>query len=94
MDIPGIGFNGTSVAVRSWYAREMHYRGHFCIGPVLHALFWEGIVTRRSGVIVRQRLADAEHEWAEEWRTMGSGDNRTARLLDSRLLRQLRLETF
>jgi hypothetical protein len=32
-----------------WYAREMHYRGHFCIGPSCMHWFWEDPDKRERG---------------------------------------------
>jgi hypothetical protein len=32
-----------------WYAREMHYRGSFCIGPSCMHWFWENAEKKQRG---------------------------------------------
>jgi hypothetical protein len=48
-----------------WYAREMHYRGHFCIGPSCMHWFWEDPDKKERGFLFGRRLTDAAHDVGE-----------------------------
>src|SRR6266700_1196380 len=46
-----------------WYAREMHYRGHFCLGQGCMHWFWENAEKKERGNSdVGERLRSADHD--------------------------------
>ena len=49
-----------------WYAREMHYRGHFCIGPSCMHWFWEDPDKRERGFCSVAVSRTQHMMWAKE----------------------------
>jgi hypothetical protein len=45
-----------------WYAREMRYRGDFCLGQGCMHWFWEGPRKQGAGLLFGSGLADAAHD--------------------------------
>src|SRR6266568_2468522 len=68
-----------------WYAREMRYRGHFCLGQGCMHWFWENAEKKERGYCSAAVSRTQNMMWRRNWGTV---------LLDSWLLRQRRLETF
>ncbi len=49
-----------------WYAREMHYRGFFCIGPSCMHWFWEDADKRERGYCSVAVSRTQHMMWAKE----------------------------
>jgi hypothetical protein len=62
-----------------WYAREMRYRGDFCIGPTCMHWFWEDDAKRERGYCSAADSRTLNMMWRDEWDT-----ERPQRIADER----------
>ena len=50
-----------------WYAREMHYRGHFCLGQGCMHWFWEDPEKKERGYCSAAVSRTQHMMWQAEW---------------------------
>jgi hypothetical protein len=50
-----------------WYAREMRYRGDFCIGPACMHWFWEDAEKKERGYCSAAVSRTQHMMWQDEW---------------------------
>jgi hypothetical protein len=61
-----------------WYAREMRYRGHFCLGQGCMHWFWENAEKKERGYCSAAVSRTQNMMWAEELEDRGLWSNRTS----------------
>jgi hypothetical protein len=69
-----------------WYAREMRYRGDFCIGQGCMHWFWEDPETKERGYCSAAVSRTQHMMWAAEWDERARHDPEKPSLQQSELL--------